>query len=311
MQSSVIKYNKFNSFKISHDELKFTKNKQMIISKLWYNELNNIPKNIHIQTSFLKINQLYDDNIVLILTDETSKLFDDVDASSISFIKTNNILNKYNLVKPSYKALVHENTHLDKKVNCVRLKILNNTSFFIENKHEKKNLNDIKHLLNNNVDIKIIFELDSLVIDPSKNIIFTNVILRQVLIHKIIPIKVELSEYSFIESDKENDVDNVINENELVLNTQTEYPPQINQNDDDDVEDSSVYSEESEEESEEDLPKQSIKINMKQSNEHSDSDSLNSGVLDDDVPENSDESDSENSVDVDNFLKTISEIKTK
>lgn len=229
MQSSnsVLNHSKVNLSNIIYDDLILTNNKQYVVSKMWYQyKESHQPITLHIQTSLLKIYEITKNgDIIVSLGELNDTIFDKIDQLSLEFIKSNGVTKKFGLKDVKYKTIVNEVEITQKqKINVLRLKILEKTQFYVSNKTSQK-FADIKKLLIKNVDVKAIIEIDGLVIDINNNIIFTNIILRQILIKKVKPLKIELSEYSFVNSDSDNKEksSSEVNIKDIVLNNHTEY----------------------------------------------------------------------------------------
>jgi hypothetical protein len=95
------------------------------------------------------------------------------------------------------------------------------TRFFLSNSDEitKETTNQIMNSTHN-IKIKIIFELDGFIVDLQNKTLYTNIVVRHIRIpnpHK--PHKIELVDYSFIDSDNES---TKINIDEVTLNPNTE-----------------------------------------------------------------------------------------
>ena len=231
---TVLKYNNIDFSKIIFDEFMITDNKEYIVSKMWYQKSEfEYPRSLHIQTPLLKIDEITkSNNIVLNTDDNITTFFDKIDELTLDFVKSSSVTKKYGLKNIKFVQIVKEISKINnvtESKNVLKLKIMNTTKFFTINNKSSLKYENVKKMLKPNGNIRTILELDGIIIDIAKNEIFVNVILRQVLIHKMNPIKVELTEYSFIllddentqEKEKENSM--VYNINDVVINTNTEY----------------------------------------------------------------------------------------
>jgi hypothetical protein len=297
--NNVTRYNTLDFGKIIFDDFVVTSRKQYVVSKMWYQQSSGNyaeqsfskgntkyaqPKSMYIQTSSLSIDDITkSDNIVLNLENEMTEFFDKLDELSLSYLKMCGATKTYGLKNIKYIQIIKEVSKYDEddkhneNKNVLKLKIMNNTKFFMVNNNASQKYDDVKNLLKHGCNIKTILEIDGLVIDLEKNEIFINIMLRQVLIQKVKPLKIELTEYSFISSDSE-ELDNAdeMDVNDLMLNTQTEYLDQHENKVDTTVN--------SETQSESDVPEES---NMSE--------------------ESNDSDESDVSVDVDKFLRTLSQ----
>ena len=229
---TVLKYNNVDFSKIIFDEFVMTEKKEYIVSKMWYQKSDlDHPKSLHIQTPLLVLDEVTkSDNIVLNTDNNITSFFDKLDELVLEFLKESGVTKKYGLKNIKFVQIVKEISKVhsvSENNNVLKLKIMNATKFFIINNKSSLKYDQVKKMLKPNGKIRTILELDGIVIDIAKNEIFVNVILRQVLVHKINPLKVELTEYSFILSDDEKTTvqENSVpyNVNDVVINTNTEY----------------------------------------------------------------------------------------
>jgi hypothetical protein len=205
-----MKINDIDYDDITYSDFKKSKTRNLMISKI---------RHPFIQTTKLKLNSFNDDVFIFDINEETEKIFDLIDNKSLGQIKETLILDELELEKINYKTIVNHND-----VSSIRIKSNSSTVFFIENNKKSNSLDDIKSLIKCNADVKIIISLDSIVIDIDNNIVFTNILLKQVLIY--LATQTKLIDYSFIISDSDDEVE---------LNAQTEYM-KPNVCDDDEVE---------------------------------------------------------------------------
>ena len=209
--NSITKINDIDYDDITYSDFRKSKTKNLMISKI---------RHPFIQTTKLKLNSFNDDVFIFDINEETEKIFDLIDNKSLEQIKETLILDELELEKINYKTIVNHND-----VSSIRIKSNSSTVFFVENNKKSNSLDDVKSLIKCNVDVKIIISLDSIIIDIDNNIIFTNILLKQVLIY--LATQTKLIDYSFILSDSDEEVE---------LNAQTEYmkPNIINYDDDSD-----------------------------------------------------------------------------
>jgi len=228
----VLKQLNVNPQKIVFEDFNLTDDKQYVVSKIWYQENESSqPHTLFIQPTNLKVYEMTKNNdIILELSDKDHSLFEALDKLSINVAKTSGVIRKYSMKDVKYKTIINE-VDFDtpkKQINALRLKIINgdnHTKFFL-NDRVPKSIDDVKKLLTRGTEIKVIIELDELIVDLKNNVIFTNVILKQALVKKMRPLKTELCEYSFVESDCEQQSEQVKvspPNKDTMLNTQTEY----------------------------------------------------------------------------------------
>lgn len=218
---TVSKYNDLDFGNIIFDDFTKTHNDHYMISKIWYQKSK--PISLHVQTSSLKIDDVTkSNNIVLNMENDMCNFFDKLDELALEHTKSTNIIKKCGLKNITYLQIIKEsNDNNTGNKNVLKLKIMNNTKFFMIGDKISQLYNDIKKWITNGCYIKTILEIDGIIIDLQRNEIFINIVLRQVLIQKTKPLKIELTEYSFVDSESEKDQN--IDINNFVFNTQTEY----------------------------------------------------------------------------------------
>lgn len=211
-----------------------TSSGEYIISKIWHRPNKNTdPKTLNIQLPYTKVykvsltNKTFD---VILIPDATSEDFlENVDKLTWKFMKEKHLIHKYDLKNYKYKTLINELEYDDgKKLNVIRIKVIQDkkkqTVFFSSKTKNIVELDDAKNIIQLVDNIKVIFELDALIIDVSKKLIMTNIIARHILLHELTPKKIDLSEYSFLDSDNdEKKCQPILYDEDLILNAQTEY----------------------------------------------------------------------------------------
>lgn len=223
----IVKYKNVNFQNIVYDDFVLASDKNHVVAKLWYKHENvEQPHTFFIQTTPLKIYQVPEnenDDLLVELNDIS--VFENLDLKSVEQVKFKEAHKKYGLIKPTYKSTLstfEENRTLE----TLRLRI-DHSKFFYKDKKPKKIQEILKNkLLQKGMMVKLIIQIDSIVMNIEQNFIFTNIILRQVQIFPLLPKIVELSEYSFIDDDEEfinNEIQQSQDMNDMTLNTQTEY----------------------------------------------------------------------------------------
>lgn len=303
-QNFVVKCNEFNSDKMMFENFVETNEGKFLVSKIWYNDnVKSRPKSLLIQTTNLKVHDNNNDYISLKIDDIV--IYNSIDNMVLNKIKKDGIIKKYGLKNPSYKSTVGEATN-DTNLNVLRFNKINNTLFFVDTK-ESKSYDEVKNLISSDSKLKIIFEVDKVVVDIAKNYIFTYVTLLQAQI-KICPHKIELSEYSFVDDDSDDEINNATLQtngtfnrliNDTILNTQTEYMEECNND-----KSESIESSESSESNESNESSESSESN--ESNKLSDSDSIES-TSNFNIDDENSESDSE--IESMNYLNKVTKNK--
>jgi len=200
MAKTIYKINEINYKCVFIDSEVEVQNKNLIVSKYYYN-LKKKLNTFYIQSEMLELHDKVIDNSIIVISDDKIKnVMDNLDKLSLNYITKNNLKTKYNLQGYRYKTIVSESESL--KSNIIKVLPNTNTLFFT---NLKKNISQdecFQKINRGKIDkIKIIFQIDGLIIDNDKKSIFTNIIPSQILINEIIPEKIELVEYSFIDSD--------------------------------------------------------------------------------------------------------------
>lgn len=223
-KSTILKIENVDIKKIVYDNANLTDKGNFVVSNIWYN--NKTLHSLNIQTPYLKVYRFLDGSVILLPDKITEDFLENLDKQTRIFIKNTGLFKKYSLQNFRYKALINEMDGVDK--NVLRVRIRNETKptiFFSSKTKIPMNYNDAKNIFFKVDNLKIILEIDKMIIDLKNSIVSTNIIARLVLLHEIVPKKIELTEYSFIESDNEDDNENrkKLDETDIILNTQTEY----------------------------------------------------------------------------------------
>jgi hypothetical protein len=228
---SILKYDQVDLSKVVYDEFVESSDKQFVVSKMWYQkDETSRPQTFYVQTQKLKIDELNPGNILAIV--DNSSLYSQLDKKSLDVAKSKNVSKKFGLKGLKYKPMVTEiNASEDKNFDALSLSIFGGSSgtpptkFFVGTDKSAKSFEDVKSMLKLGTSLKAILEVDGLTIDTKHNIIYTNVILRQVLVPVVLPLRLELPEYSFIDSDNEEEQLKPTTD-AVVVNTHTEHTNQ-------------------------------------------------------------------------------------
>lgn len=228
-KSHILKTSSIDYSKIVYDELESSKNGKYVVSKIWYTSDDNVqPVTLFFQTDLVSLYEVTKSNdiILQLLGKEQESFFEKIDEMSLTYAKEKCVTKKYKMKDAKYKTIINEiEIADDEKINALKLKASSETKhvhYFSMGNKTSKNFDDVKKLLTNGTKLKIIVEVDGLIIDVERNILFTSVILKQVFISKPKPLKLELAEYSFIDSESDHS-ENEMDLKNVVLNTQTEY----------------------------------------------------------------------------------------
>lgn len=230
MQSNstfILKYGSVDLSKVTYDEFVESEDKQIMVSKIWYqkDEVSR-PQTFYIQVQDLKVDEVKSGNMMAILSDST--LFSQLDKKSLEVAKSKSVSKKFGLKNPKYKPMITEMSDTNNNsFDALKLAISDGsnggktTQFFVGKNKISKNFDEVKGLLKAGTNVKVILEVDGLMVDTKHNNIYTNIVLKQVLVPMIVPLRLELSEYSFIDSDNEEETKQMSTKF-VALNTQTE-----------------------------------------------------------------------------------------
>jgi len=221
-QKNVFKYTDVKLKNVIYSESVKTKNGDYVFSKIWYKH-NKQVQTLNIQTPYFEIHEVIEDGNSLILLPESQleAFFESLDELTINFIKSNNLITKYGLRNLSYKTTIND---LD-GLSVFKAKIVNKQRpphFYLAKNKQRIDHNNVDGVFENANRVKLILEIDGLIIDFAKKIMYTNVVVRQVLISEIEPKRIELETNSFIESDGEKDKD----DSEIILDVQQSEQPE-------------------------------------------------------------------------------------
>ena len=174
----------------------FVKSDDQVFSKLW-NEDDNSFSTLHVKTPWLKVVDATN-NYVEVLADKTTvDICDQIDDKVLKFIKTTSAIKKFGLKKCQYQKTVSEN---DSQLRVLRLKVSDSIQVYVKNNKDLQNYNKLVSNVKTN-ELKLILEFDGVSMDTTKNNIYVNVVLKQMCLKKNYK-KVELVEYSFIDSEE-------------------------------------------------------------------------------------------------------------
>ena len=186
------------------------------------------------QAIMLKIEELSvltvtDKNIILNLKDKSDikKKFDELDAYIVNLIQERKITKRLK-TKFNYRQLTSNYTGKDTNIDIlnVNLNFDSNSNDFTtkiyKNKLSEIQQNEMFELLKNNGRTQLVVEFKSIIFDKKEGIIHLDNIVRQMKIKKLKPKRIEILEYSFIDSD-ENQNDSIkfnkSNDDDCLVNT--------------------------------------------------------------------------------------------
>lgn len=219
----VFKYDNLNVKDIEYYDFELYGDKNCEISRIWLKNNSNLLQSLYVQFPYLTISNYFYDNhtLELDITKEIEGFFEKLDESSVSFISESSISNKYDI--ESYRTIIKEDTINNK----LRLKILTDkkpTLFYLNKNKQPLQYSEAINYLKHKNKIKIIIEINSIIYDITNNFVYTNILLRQVLICAHKPISFELNDYSFVDSDIGSDISSEkSDDSNIILNQYTEY----------------------------------------------------------------------------------------
>lgn len=204
-------------------------NGKFILTKIWYQESRAVPpKPLFYQTEYLEILDVSQEGEIILNVDNV-ELFQKVDELSISTVKSQNIVKTNNMKSVKYRTIVSENeTDNGAKQNVIKAEIaMKNIQFFIGDKNPLS-FDDVKAHIEKGTKIKLIVEVEGILTDLKNNIIFTNIIPKQVLIHKLKPVSYNLTEYSFVDSNESDNSDDSDDNDDNSTEAESESDDSIN-----------------------------------------------------------------------------------
>ena len=184
---------------------------------------------IMVKIEELSVLTVTDKNIILNLKDKSDikKKFDELDAYIVNLIQERKITKRLK-TKFNYRQLTSNYTGKDTNIDIlnVNLNFDSNSNDFTtkiyKNKLSEIQQNEMFELLKNNGRTQLVVEFKSIIFDKKEGIIHLDNIVRQMKIKKLKPKRIEILEYSFIDSD-ENQNDSIkfnkSNDDDCLVNT--------------------------------------------------------------------------------------------
>ena len=169
-QQKVLKMSEVKFQNIVYDEAIYSSNKEFIVFKMWYKN-DKVLQTLNVQMPNAKIFKFVENNnsIILIPNIETEKFMQDLDKLSYKFANDNKIVKKFNLENFTYKSLISELE--TPQMNVLLMKILTEkrpTLFFSSKNKNIVEYENAKKFFSKIDSLKIIFEIDGLIIDMKK-----------------------------------------------------------------------------------------------------------------------------------------------
>lgn len=282
---------------IVYDDIILTQNNQFAVAKIWYKPSNNTMHSLFYQTSTMPIYNYDQKNnkfFIKLNGGIDQHVLNEIDKLSINYIKSTNLVQRLALSPKSvkYRTVVQDFTNKEgEHVNSFELKNNTFTKYYSNGIKKSKTLDEVNDLLNKGINVKTIIEIDGLIVDIKKETITTNIVLHQFRIEKIIPKKIELCEYSFLESDDEVENESLNLQNNLTINNMTYEEENGNNNDKEENEE-----EEDEDEEDEEGDDEKIIINNEEDE-----------TLSEESEGNSYEEESSDDMDVEEFVSKLKE----
>lgn len=219
--------------KVLNEQFFLSESKEYLCSKTWYQESESVaPHTLFLQLQNLRVYDFKKNGDLIIACDDTN-LLKMVDNMTVEFVKASGVTKTHNLSNLKYKPFLNtvevDTPTGQKKESMFKLRVMNNTTFHLSNK-QNQSQEEIKKLLTKDCSIKMIVELEGIMIDLQKSFIFANVVLRQVLINKVVPIRYELVECSFLDSEEEPDFNSKRSDqtkNSLIESDSDEQPTHV------------------------------------------------------------------------------------
>jgi hypothetical protein len=204
-----------NSNQIVYDDITFINDNQVAVLKMWYQHSNTQMQSLFYQTEAV---QLYSqdfaktkDLLLLLNGSPEQNFFEELDKLSINHVKSTGLIKKLalNPKEVKYRTIVNEINTVGntETIHTTKVKVTDKTKFYVQGNKKSKSFEDVHHILQAGSNVKAIIEIDSLMIDIKSSVIITKLVLHQFRIEKVIPLKIELNEYSFVDSDEDEHED--------------------------------------------------------------------------------------------------------
>lgn len=210
-QNIVLTRKTIDTTKIVYDDIILTQNDQFAVAKIWYQPSSDNMHSLLYQTTVLPVYSYDNKNGKFLLRlgkDNEQQILSEIDQLSINYIKTSGLLQKLSLSPKEvrYRTIVNDfNNKEGERMNSFELKNALKTKYYSNGIKKSKTLDDVESTLKKGVNVKVIIEIDGLIVDIKRGSIITNIILHQFRVEKIVPKKIELGEYSFLDSDNEEE----------------------------------------------------------------------------------------------------------
>lgn len=188
----------------------YGKDKRYIVFELGYQSDARTIEPIMIQLDDTVIYKYTNNELILNITkssDLTANI-EHIDDTIIRCISQNGILKQQNLKGIIYKAMINELTTenqdvFGEAVSVLRLKVNDSTKIFNSKREQITSIEYDKYLLKGNT-VKTIIEIMAVIIDTIGKSIYLDCRTRQLCVRKRRPMRIQLEQYSFIDSDNEN-----------------------------------------------------------------------------------------------------------
>lgn len=201
MQHSVLNESTINTNKIIYGSVQATEDNKFLAAKIWY-QFGKISATLFTQTRKMSIYEIRPNGDVILCFDSItdSELYEKCNQKTVEFIKSSGIIQKYKLKNIKLKSIVNELAGL----SVIRLPP-NSQSIFYNPDKQQISPNELSKFMQPGEHVKVILEHHSIIVDVDKSEVATNILVRQVRFYKHPPKTIELSEYSFIDSDSDNE----------------------------------------------------------------------------------------------------------
>ena len=215
MHNNVLNESLLNTNKIIYGSTQSTEDSKYLATKIWYQFDCDCTTTLFTQTYKMTIHEIGAKGYIILrfASEQDANLYEKCDQKTIEFVKSSGLIQKYKLKNIKLKSIANELWSDGQKLIVLRLPISNTSQpiFFDPNKQPIKS-DEINKYMQKGKHVKVILEHHSIIIDVDKSEIATNIIVRQVRFYHHLPQIIELSEYSFIDSDSE--------EEQIVLSSQ-------------------------------------------------------------------------------------------
>jgi len=191
-----------------------------VVSTLWYETPSKF-SNLLIQTNWLKVSEATENYVEVLPDQPLHDLCQQVDAKAYEFIKSSKVIKQHGTKeklkdKQEEKKYQYQSTISEpaEGKTVLRVKVLDDTKLYVSGDKSSHEYSTLMNSVKRN-EVKLILELESLVMNNEKKILFVKLLLRQVLLRKMF-LREELTGFSFVGLEEFHEPDRVVSTKDLL-----------------------------------------------------------------------------------------------